>query len=303
MDEMLHGEYFYNYDKIRISSDVGVAKTSEINDRRHYGICYVEGDNLYLTDENKRVFLNGNTVFLLSNSSKYKVEHAEGKDVKYMSIDFKAELFGHMVRDYSDFSEIIKFLFNSSGFKRLDMNDNYYFSDATGRIKSLFHNAWVEYKTRNFKWEEVVKNNIYQIILEFVRTLDSHEVSHIQSDLVQSMVDYLEFNWNKKITLKEVAEKFTCSESYITKLFKKEFGMSLTEYMKQRKIFASINLLKENYKIREVAKMVGYDDAEIFAKHFNYYVGMTPSEYRRKTRRLQPWYDDMKDLKEQIQKI
>ena len=110
-------------------------------------------------------------------------------------------------------------------------------------LKELFEDSWVEYKTRKYKWGEVVKNNIYKIILEFVRTLEDSEVQHVGTDLVQSIVDYLEFNYVAKITQRDIAEKFNCSESYLTKLFKRDFGMSLAEYLRQRRIFYSINLV------------------------------------------------------------
>jgi len=301
MDNMLHGEYFYNYDKIRISSHI-ISKErgrgEQAKDSCHYTLCYVESCNACITDGKRKIFPKNNFVLLRDRRSAGWMECDE--EVKYTMIDFKAELFGHMVRDYSDFSEMVKFLFNSSNFKKLNKNDVFLIEDTDGKLKELFNDSWLEYKTRKYKWGEVVKNNIYKIILEFVRTLDDNEVQHVGTDLVQSIVDYLEFNYVAKITQRDIAEKFNCSESYLTKLFKREFGMSLAEYLRQRRIFRSIDLLKQNYKISEISKMTGYENVDVFTKNFKFYVGMAPSEYRKKQKKLKPWYDDMKDLKEQM---
>lgn len=300
MDNMLHGEYFYNYDKIRISAHI-LSKTSGLNhakDSCHYTIWYVENKNVCITDGKRKIFPKNNFVLMSDRELSFKFQCNE--DIKVMMLDFKAELFGHTVHDYSDFSDIVKFLFSSSNFKNLNKNDAFLIEDADGKLKELFEDSWVEYKTRKYKWGEVVKNNIYKIILEFVRTLEDSEVQHVGTDLVQSIVDYLEFNYVAKITQRDIAEKFNCSESYLTKLFKRDFGMSLAEYLRQRRIFYSINLLKQNYKISEISKMTGYENVDVFTKNFKFYVGMPPSEYRKKQKELKPWYDDMKDLKEQM---
>jgi len=258
----------------------------------------VECEKACITNGKSKTFPKGNFVVFRDRNETHWLEFYEEANIRM--IDFKAELFGHMVRDYSDFSEMIMFLFSFSNFKGIDVKSDF-IEDTDGRLKELFTDSWQEYKSRNYKWEEVVKNNIYKIILEYVRRCENNSVSHMQTDLVQSVVDYLENNYDKKMTQKEIAEKFNCSEAYIIKLFKKEFGMSLAEYLKQRRIFRGIELIKNNYKISDVAKMVGYDDADVFTRHFSYYMGMTPSEYRRRQRTLQPWYDDMKDLKKQVE--
>ena len=70
--------------------------------------------------------------------------------------------------------------------------------------------------------------------------------------------------------------------SYLSRLFKEETGISLTEYINQQRIRAAKNYLQlDTTTITEVAFMVGYNDVNYFIKRFKKIVGLTPTQYRK----------------------
>lgn len=86
-------------------------------------------------------------------------------------------------------------------------------------------------------------------------------------------------DYYKEINIKEVAEKLYITESYLSRLFKKETGYTFVDYLTRYRIKKAIELLKDTtIKIYEVAELVGFKDSRYFSSIFKKYVGITPTE-------------------------
>jgi two-component system response regulator YesN len=71
--------------------------------------------------------------------------------------------------------------------------------------------------------------------------------------------------------------------SYLSRLFKKETGQSLSDYIGQVRMEEARRLLSQtNMKIVQVAEESGYRNVSHFAKMFKRMTGVTPQEYRNK---------------------
>jgi len=71
--------------------------------------------------------------------------------------------------------------------------------------------------------------------------------------------------------------------SYLSRLFKQETGVTITDYLINVRIEQAKNLLRSrpDLKTYEVGEQVGYPDSAYFTKLFKRIVGMTPNEYRQ----------------------
>lgn len=106
-----------------------------------------------------------------------------------------------------------------------------------------------------------IKNNNYQI-KEIIKYIDEHLDS-------------------PNLSVSEIADKVFLTKTYLSALFKKKTGNNIVQYIIDRRIEKSLELLKNpRLKQYEVATMVGYEDAKYFAKIFKKKMGMPPSEYR-----------------------
>ena len=120
----------------------------------------------------------------------------------------------------------------------------------------------------------------------------------IKAEIVQQIVDYTEIHYKENITLELLSKMFYCSGAYITKMFKREMGMSYAEYLRQRRIYQASNMLSDsNMKINEIVKNVGFSDVVSFRNAFKKYVGLTPKEYRNQTRNAKKWFIGMEDFR------
>jgi YesN/AraC family two-component response regulator len=82
------------------------------------------------------------------------------------------------------------------------------------------------------------------------------------------------------ITLNEVSAILSLSRSYLSTLFKKEVGISFTQYLIHFRLHRAIEILqKEDLPLNNVAEMVGYPNYAQFSKIFKSHKGISPTTY------------------------
>ena len=93
---------------------------------------------------------------------------------------------------------------------------------------------------------------------------------------------YIDDNYTKKITLDELSERFYINKYYLTRVFKKQFGISIMDYLISVRITAAKNLLRfSNYTAEEIGQMCGIGDIFYFSRVFKKIEGITIREYRK----------------------
>lgn len=92
---------------------------------------------------------------------------------------------------------------------------------------------------------------------------------------------YIRKNYMRDISMQDAARMMNYSDAYFCKLFKQCFDQNFTAYLTGFRIQEARRLLQEkSVSVREVSMLVGYYDANYFAKVFKRITGMNPSEYR-----------------------
>lgn len=93
---------------------------------------------------------------------------------------------------------------------------------------------------------------------------------------------YIEEHYQEKITVSDLAARLYLTPNYLSSLFKKHTGSSISEYLTMCRIRRAKELMAESADIKtyEVADLVGYNDYEHFRKVFKKYVGINPARYR-----------------------
>lgn len=123
---------------------------------------------------------------------------------------------------------------------------------------------------------EVLKN-------EIIENLAPNASTHM--DILERAKGYVQDNVDKRILLQDVANHICISPGYLSALFKKQYGRNFVDYINQTKIEQACHLIEQGeQRISEIAYMLSFDNAYYFSKVFRRYTGMTPSEYRYKTR-------------------
>lgn len=101
--------------------------------------------------------------------------------------------------------------------------------------------------------------------------------------LVDSVKEYIRQHLSEpSLTLAKIAEELYTNHSYLSRLFKKETGLSFTEHLTKVRMEKAITLLNTSeMKAYQIAEQIGISDAYYFSNCFKKYTGKTVSEYRK----------------------
>ena len=84
-----------------------------------------------------------------------------------------------------------------------------------------------------------------------------------------------------ELSLSHIASALDLNPSYLSGIFKKETGHTITEFISLRRVEQAKNLLRtSSMQIQDVAMYCGITDANYFSKVFRKYAGVSPAEYR-----------------------
>ena len=98
---------------------------------------------------------------------------------------------------------------------------------------------------------------------------------------VEQARDYVRKHYREKIYLEDVAEALSLSPTYLSRLFKKETGGCLQDFINEERVFRAANLLLySDLSLSEIAAYVHFPNQSYMGKMFKKYKNMTPKVYR-----------------------
>lgn len=133
-------------------------------------------------------------------------------------------------------------------------------------------------------------DNIYEFeiwfkdLLKSIIEFNEQNQSEKNKLLVEAAKRYIRKNIkDSQLSLKTVAEELFVSESYLSRVFKKEVNMNFIEYVIDVKLECVKDyLLSDNRTIAEIAEEMGYSSPQYLTRRFIKKYGCTPSDYRQK---------------------
>lgn len=107
--------------------------------------------------------------------------------------------------------------------------------------------------------------------------------NHKYSKTIVTCLDYISKNIYNKITLSIVAKRMKLNASYLSNLFKKEVGISLSEHIQKERVEEAKKLLTlTTYTLVDICTWLNFNDQSYFTKVFKKFTNMTPKQYREK---------------------
>lgn len=100
--------------------------------------------------------------------------------------------------------------------------------------------------------------------------------------LICQILNYIDTNWCNKLSINDLENRFYYNRYYIMKLFKREIGVTIFDYVNNFKIYKSINEIAiSNNSMITIAINCGFNSLEYFSETFKNIVGVSPSNYKK----------------------
>lgn len=122
-----------------------------------------------------------------------------------------------------------------------------------------------------------------EMLLDFTAKMADIPKTSIYSIQVVRAIEYIYKHRNERLTVESVAAALGVNRSYMSALFAKETGRSMSGFIRSEKIKAAANMLKfSDYSYAEVAEYFGFASQSHFIQCFRREIGVTPREYRKR---------------------
>ncbi|MFS0924611.1 helix-turn-helix domain-containing protein [Enterococcus casseliflavus] len=259
-----------------------------VNPWENIKIEKVKNDELYFFDNNIHIIFVLIGDASLSYDQQYLVLQKDDfmiipKAQKYLLTAKNAEVF-HITLTYeiamNNKDLDIEYIFQGNSVETSNTSD-YEVVKFINRLLQLY--VFKEYNQNAF---------VFQNYFGLIGVLEKYYRKKIILDRKKSAIKkieelkfYIDNNFDKDITLSEIANNLFLSEQYLSRLFSKEMGISISEYTIQKRLEKVRNeLLNTEKSVIDIAFGAGFSNINSFNRIFKKYQGLTPSEYRKEVK-------------------
>ena len=239
-----------------------------------YEILYIDkGSVEFGLEESVTVVHEGDVIFMHPGTNHY-VKKIENTDYHYYAMIFDSSVLGNQgepVRNTLDSIRVSRFI------------------KLPDAVLMKLRDATIFVKEETFGHELFVKSVLYDIIScvlltnqyveisDNLRTEKGHTVNAIDVTL-----NYIRDHYRENISLDDVLKITSYSKSHFIRLFKKNMGMNLTDYINKYRIEKScLELIYTSKNVTEIATENGFNTVQYFSKTFKTYMKCTPKQYQR----------------------
>ena len=127
--------------------------------------------------------------------------------------------------------------------------------------------------------ENEIMNYLVTKCFEITEAIKSIRIRNRYPSSVRKCVSYIDKNLHSKITLECLAVECGLSKDYLSQLFKKITGFTVTEYIKKRRLTSAKMLLDRGTTLSDAAYGLGFCSESYFISCFKKEYGITPKEY------------------------
>jgi len=265
---------------VKILSGTGM-KTEHYHD--FYELYFYIGDGMKYFIDNKSFYVKKYDLILIDKFTYHRTSYNE-KGNKERILFYLNESVFDMISSSNDDS-IKQQLINLFRKKKISFNDEFsrYFLNRTmNDILPRYYD-----RTNPTIGHLQAKLIVLELLLEILKMdnnnqlIEDDSVLTSQEQRVSNVVNYINMNYNKQITLDELSKIFFINKYYLCHIFKEVTGTSITEFIIRKRLVEAKKLLKyTDYNITEISEMVGFNSVSRFISLFRNRFDQTPKAFR-----------------------
>ena len=255
-------------------------RDEEIHDHDFVEIVYIiEGSSRHYINDEEFEVKAGDLLFI--NYGCTHAFHIHGKMVAYnlmIRVDYftknmiKADNFFYMLA-LTSFEKIQHELNSKSPLVSFKLGEQ-------EEMINLFRNIEKELGRNELGKSSILDSYINIILCKIFRKIFVKNGEDVQL-IPQDILKYINAHFNEKISLNDLSQRCFYNPAYFSRLFKKAFNMSFTDYITDIRLKHCSELLRNSdYTIDKIIEDCGFSDRNTFYERFKNKYGCTPSEYR-----------------------
>ena len=161
--------------------------------------------------------------------------------------------------------------------------------DVEGFLKALSCKAYqdvdellirigTEFQTRLPGYHALVSASLKAVLVTLAREASSHR----RPALVNTVIEYISANYMNDLTVETLSSELNYHPNYLNRIFKQYIGISIHQYIMDRRTHAAKSLLDTTgLPIEKVASLCGFKTASHFSQSFKRFTGQRPGEYKK----------------------
>lgn len=268
----------FDYIKVWQISEYNIEPNREIEE--HIQFCHeityiISGKGTFLSGEDSTVLQQGD-IHVIAKGVKHRIIPEERSNLRFANIGF----------EFSD-----KLQESMEPIRKLYEQNEYFLLRDNGEIRILMTMLINEIQSQGVYSHALVECYIKLILMHVYRmaTVSEPEVIPSKKSTASAkltpyaVIRYVDNNLFEFPGIDEIAKALGYSQSYISHMFKDKMGITLQEYICNKKIEASLDFLKyQKYTVTQIAMMLNYASVQSFCKAFRKAMGCSPTEYQKR---------------------
>ena len=255
----------------------------------HELVIIFDGEGTHYTADEKYHIRQGD-VFLIKPGTGHAYENT--RNLKLINVLYLPKRLNLPLYDlnnspgYHAFFEVEPAMRKQHGFKsRLHLS-----SGKLEYIKKLINSMDKELNSQKPEALFMAVSYFMQIIGFIARSYTKTEVpEQINILYLSEVISYIETNYQRNITIANLAKKASMSEITLYRMFKKAFNISPVNYLISVRVSrAQEMLVNSKLNISEIARETGFSDSNYFSRTFKKLTGISPRSYRKQYPKGQP---------------
>ena len=251
---------------------------NQVEEREHFHqdieLIYVLDGTMTVEVGDQKSELKAEDILVVNANKKHLLRSVD-KDILYLRLGIAYQI-------VSDVFQSVDIIFWCDSSKE---NDERY-EEVRGTLKELLSQYIMGGRTEvSFGYISLCYKVLELLSLHFlVQTGDKENITDKDrfEDRILQINNYIRSNYAQNISLKDLSEKLYLSIGYLSRFFKKNYGMSFADYLTNIRLYHAVDdLLYTNAPITHIAYDNGFTNAAVFNKAFKKAYGETPSAFRK----------------------
>lgn len=251
----------------------GSKTMSDTHFHDHYELYYQIIGERYFFIKDRFYYIRPGDFVIIAKNEIHKTVTANQNLYRRMLINFKTSFIADILNTIDDID--LSNLFQKSHIIRINNDDENYINKLLYKMLDVY-----EHKPSGYK--SFLKLQLVNILV-YINNCKPYDSEGLKFPNAQynKISEYINQNYNKKLTLDHLSEKFNMSPYYLSRTFKDVLDITFVEYLNFTRISASKKLILDtDLSMTEIAFEVGFDSSTYFTKVFKSITNITPLKYK-----------------------